>query len=189
MGGISLFFIALGLSMDAFAVCLSNGMCYCSYGNREAFSASLAFGIFQAGMPLIGYFAGQSFSDAIRAFDHWIALILLGFIGGKMLLDGIRELRNPEECITKSEYTFRILLLQAIGTSIDAFAMGMGFAVMGVNIFVAAAFIGCTTFICSLAGCGLGRKFGMLLGARAQAVGGIILLIIGLRIFMEHVFG
>ena len=116
--------------MDAFAVCLSNGMCYCSYGNREAFSASLAFGIFQAGMPLIGYFAGQSFSDAIRAFDHWIALILLGFIGGKMLLDGIRELRNPEECITKSEYTFRILLLQAIGTSIDAFAMGMGFAVM-----------------------------------------------------------
>lgn len=190
MGILTLFFTALGLSMDAFAVCVSNGMCYKGYGAKQAFTASLAFGLFQAGMPMIGYFAGRSFSDAISAFDHWIALILLGFIGGKMLADGMRELRHPEQgCAVRAEYTGRILLLQAVGTSIDALAMGMGFAVMGVNIFMAASFIGAVTFLCSLLGCLLGCRFGLLLGARAQAAGGAILLFIGIRIFCQHIFG
>lgn len=190
MGILILFFTALGLSMDAFAVCVSNGMCYRGYGGRQAFMSSLAFGLFQAGMPMIGYFAGRSFSDAISAFDHWIALILLGFIGGKMVADGIGELRHPEaSCDARAGYTGRILLIQAVGTSIDALAMGMGFAVMGVNIFVAAAFIGVVTFFCSLMGCALGKRFGTLLGARAQLAGGVILVFIGLHIFGEHVFG
>lgn len=190
MGVLTLFLTALGLSMDAFAVCVSNGMCYKGYGGRQAFSSSLAFGLFQAGMPMIGYFAGRSFSDAISAFDHWIALVLLGFIGGKMLVDGVGELRNPGAgCAVRAEYTPRVLLVQAVGTSIDALAMGMGFAVMGVNIFVAASFIGAVTFVCSLLGCLLGRRFGLLLGARAQAAGGAILVLIGARIFCEHMFG
>lgn len=190
MGILALFLTALGLSMDAFAVSVSNGMCYRGYGGRQAFLSSLAFGAFQAAMPAIGYFAGRSFSDAISAFDHWIALILLGFIGGKMALDGFRELRDPAGgCEVRAAYTARVLLLQAVGTSIDALAMGMGFAVMGVNIFVAAAFIGVVTFLCSLMGCALGRRFGMLLGARAQLAGGVILAFIGIHIFWGHVFG
>lgn len=186
MGLIALFFTALGLSMDAFAVSVSNGMCYRAYGWRQALGAAAAFGIFQAGMPMLGYFAGRSFSEAIGAFDHWIALILLDFIGGKMLWDGIKELRSPEECPVRAEYTGKVLLLQAVGTSIDALAMGMGFAVMGVNILLAASFIGVVTFFCSLLGGVLGKRFGMLLGARAQMVGGAILLFIGLRIFLGH---
>lgn len=188
MGLLTLFLTALGLSMDAFAVCVSNGMCYKGYGGKQAFLSSLVFGVFQAGMPMIGYFAGRSFSDAISAFDHWIALLLLGFIGGKMTIDGIKELRHPAGCASRTVYDGKVLLMQAVGTSIDALAMGMGFAVMGVNIFIAAGFIGIVTFICSGLGCLLGKRFGLLLGARAQAAGGGVLVLIGVRIFCEHMF-
>lgn len=96
MGTPTLFLIALGLSMDAFAVSISNGMCYRGFGRKQAAAAAFSFGLFQMLMPIIGYLAGRTFSDAISAADHWIALLLLGFIGGKMVFDGVRELRHPE---------------------------------------------------------------------------------------------
>lgn len=189
MGTITLFLIALGLSMDAFAVSVSNGMCYRGFGKKQVIQTALAFGFFQGLMPMIGYFTGRTFSTAISSFDHWIAVILLGAIGGKMAIDGIRELRNPEACDATRSYSFKILLLQAIATSIDALAVGISFAVMQVNIVLAAGFIGVVTFVCCLFGSLLGHKFGSLLGQRAQVFGGVILVAIGLKIFFEHMLG
>ena len=182
MGTPTLFLIALGLSMDAFAVSISNGMCYRGFGRKQAAAAAFSFGLFQMLMPIIGYLAGRTFSDAISAADHWIALLLLGFIG-------VRELRHPEGCSPDHLFTFKVLAVQAVATSIDALAVGVGFAVMQVNIVTAAAFIGVVTFLCCIVGSMLGRQFGLLLGSRAQVLGGVILVGIGLKIFVEHMFG
>ncbi len=189
MGTTTLFLIALGLSMDAFAVSISNGMCYRNFGAKQAVSCSFAFGLFQMLMPIVGYFAGRSFSDIIQSADHWIALLLLGVIGGKMVWDGIQELRSPESCGPEKVFSFRILVLQAVATSIDALAIGIGFAVMKVNILTAASFIGCITFLCCLVGNRLGRRFGLILGTRAEILGGCILVGIGIKIFAEHTLG
>ena len=189
MGTMTLFLIALSLSMDAFAVSISNGMCYRGFGRREAVAASFSFGLFQMGMPVIGYFAGRTFSSAISAADHWIALLLLGFIGGKMAVDGIRELRHPESCEATRSFSMQVLLMQAVATSIDALAVGIGFAVMKVSILTAAGFIGAVTFCCCIVGSMLGSRFGLLLGKRAEICGGILLVCIGVKIFLEHVFG
>ena len=190
MTTLTLFMIALGLSMDAFAVSISNGMCYRGLGRKQAFAAAAAFGLFQMLMPIAGYFAGRTFSEAIGFADHWIALFLLGIIGGKMIVDGARELRHPESCDSAAgAFTLRILVLQAVATSIDALAVGVGFAVMQVNIVTAAAFIGLITFACCIIGAMLGHRFGLLLGTRAEICGGIILAGIGLKIFTEHMFG
>lgn len=189
MGTLTLFFLALGLSMDAFAVSISNGMCYRGFGRKQAFAASFSFGLFQMLMPIIGYFAGRTFSNAIRSADHWIALILLGIIGGKMVFDGIQELRHPEACSASQSFTWKILLLQAFATSIDALAVGISFAVMQVNIVTASAFIGIITFSLCIIGSLLGSRFGLLLGKKAEICGGLILVAIGLKIFIEHMFG
>lgn len=189
MGTLTLFLIALGLSMDAFAVSISNGMCYRNFGRKQAVVASFAFGLFQMLMPILGYFAGRSFSSAISSADHWIALLLLAAIGGKMAWDGVHDLREPDACDVTRSFTLRILLLQAIATSIDALAIGISFAVMQVNIVMASAFIGVITFVCCLVGSRLGRRFGLLLGHRAEIFGGVILVAIGLKIFIEHAFG
>lgn len=189
MGTTTLFLIALGLSMDAFAVSVSNGMCFRNFGIKQIFAAAFSFGLFQMLMPIIGYFAGYTFSDAISSLDHWIALILLGAIGGKMIYDGITELRNPDSCPAQRCFTVRVLLLQAIATSIDALAVGIGFAVMQVEIVHAAAFVGIITFTCCLLGSFLGHRFGMILGKRAEILGGIILVGIGVKIFIEHTLG
>ena len=189
MGTTTLFFIALGLSMDAFAVSISNGMCYQNFGRRQAVACSFAFGLFQMLMPIAGYFAGRSFSDIIQSADHWVALILLAAIGGKMVWDGIQELRSPESCSPEKVFSFRVLVLQAVATSIDALAIGISFAVLQVQIFTAAGFIGCITFLCCLVGNRLGRRFGLILGTRAEILGGCILIGIGLKIFLEHTLG
>lgn len=189
MGTLTLLLIALGLSMDAFAVSISNGMCYGGFGKKEAVFSSFTFGFFQMLMPIVGYLAGRTFSDAISAADHWIALILLGAIGAKMVIDGVRDLKNPESCDISRPFTPRVLTLQAIATSIDALAVGISFALMSVNIFAAAAFIGVTTFVCCVLGSLLGRRFGLLLGHRAEIFGGLLLVAIGVKIFVEHMFG
>lgn len=187
MGVFTLFLIALGLSMDAFAVSISDGLCYPQAGRKQAFLTALVFGVFQAGMPMIGYFAGRTFAGAISSLDHWIALVLLGFIGGKMLIEAIRELREPESCPAR-KFSFQLLLMQGVATSIDALAVGVSFAVMDVNIFYAAGFIGVTTFLCSFVGFFLGRIFGGRWGQKAEILGGLILIGIGLKIFIEHTF-
>ncbi len=186
---ITLFFLALGLSMDAFAVSVSNGMCFCNIHKKQVLLTALTFGAFQAIMPVIGFFAGQLFNASILAFDHWIALILLSDIGGKMIFTGVRELRNPESCRVKAELTGGVLLVQGIATSVDAFAVGISFAVMQVNIVVAASFIGMITFACCIFGAYLGKKFGGLIQQRAEILGGSILVAIGIKIFLEGMLG
>ena len=183
MGGISLFFIALGLSMDAFAVCLSNGMCYCSYGNKEAFSASLAFGIFQAVMPLIGFALGNTFASYITRFSHWVAFILLGFIGGKMVWEAIHE--DEETSEKEYKFNFKELIILSIATSIDALAVGIVFATENVNVPLAVILIGVITAVISFAGVLIGNKFGSKYEQKAEIAGGVVLVILGAKILLE----
>ncbi|MFQ9871835.1 MAG: manganese efflux pump MntP family protein [Oscillospiraceae bacterium] len=137
-----LFVLAIGLSMDAFAVSISDGMCYKGMKKTQAVSIALAFGLFQGLMPLLGYLAGSTFSSAVQNIDHWFALILLGFIGGKMVVEAVRELRCPEQAQENcKEFSYRLLLVQAVATSIDALAVGVSFALMNVNIWTASSFI------------------------------------------------
>jgi len=187
MGTITLFFTSLGLSMDACAVSISNGMCLDNFHKKQILLTALAFGFFQAFMPIIGYTVGLAFSNLISFLDHWIALILLCIIGGNMIVEAIKELKYPEVClISEKKLTYKKLLAQAIATSIDALAVGIGFAVMQVNIVLAAISIGVITFICSIAGSYLGKKCGQLFKQKAEILGGVILVFIGLKIFIEH---
>ncbi len=189
MGIMMLFLTALGLSMDAFAVSITNGMTIRDAKAREASAIGLAFGLFQALMPVIGYAAGQVFTEYVQHFDHWIALVLLGFIGGKMVYEGIRECRCPEATPVRKKLGMRMLVVQAVATSIDALAVGVSFAFLNINIISAALFIGVTTFICSFIGVFIGKKCGCMLGVKAEILGGVILVLIGLKIFIEHVLG
>lgn len=186
----TLFLIALGLSMDAFAVSVSNGLCFKNFKKSHVFISSLTFGVFQGLMPAIGFFAGTLFFDTISKFDHWLALILLGYIGSNMLIDAIKELKlKHSQSIEPKNYDVKTLLLQAIATSIDALAVGISFAALKINILTASAFICTITFICCLIGSLIGKKFGNLLQEKAKIFGGIILIFIGLKIFIEHTIG
>lgn len=176
--------IGLGLSMDACAVSMTNGMCYKQIKLKHTLFIGLAFGVFQGIMPLIGYYAGSVFSSQIATIDHWIALILLCIIGGKMIYDG---LHHDSSCSIRP-LTFKLLLLQGIATSIDALAVGVSFAAMNVNIYLAVALIAATTFILSIIAVWLGKKVGDKLNAKAEIFGGTILVLIGLKIFVEHTF-
>lgn len=187
MGIVTLFFLALGLAMDALAVSISNGMCYRGCGRKQAAAAALTFGIFQGLMPVLGYEGGRMFSHAISSLDHWIALALLGVIGGNMVIESVREMGVRPECRGERKFfSLSILLLQGIATSIDALAVGVSFALMRTNIVEASAIIGAVTFVCCLAGGALGNRFGLLLGQRARLLGGLTLIAIGLKIFAQH---
>ncbi|MBD5081316.1 MAG: manganese efflux pump [Ruminococcaceae bacterium] len=193
MGTVELFLIAVGLSMDAFAVSIGNGLSIKKSSPKAALAIALSFGLFQAGMPLAGYFLGSAFEDVIKEFDHFIALIFLGFIGGKMIFDGIKELRAKKKGEEEEEKPFKLsfgtLMIQAVATSIDALIVGVSFAALpDVNIWAAVSLIGVTTFTISLVGVFFGKKFGQLLGSKAEVLGGIILVGIGLKVFIEHVF-
>ena len=187
MGFFELFLIGIGLSMDAFAVAICKGLGMERINKRDTLLLALFFGGFQALMPLTGYLLGSRFASYIERWDHWIAFVLLAFIGGNM----IRESREQEEEEIEhgGSIRYRELFTLAVATSIDALAVGVGFAVMQVNIVTAAAFIGVVTFLCCIVGSMLGRQFGLLLGSRAQVLGGVILVGIGLKIFVEHMFG
>ena len=180
MGTTTLILLALGLAMDAAAVSVSNGVSYPNVRTKTALTYAALFGLFQAGMPAAGYLAGRGFSRLISSLDHWIALLLLGFID---------RLRRPKQAPAAPRLTRSMMLAQAVATSIDALAVGVSFAVMNVNILVACLSIGLITFGCSLAGTWLGRRFGQLLGRAAEIFGGLLLIVIGLRIFVEHMFG
>lgn len=186
MDSVTLFLLACGLAMDAFAVSLSNGLCYQNFRRSQAALSAVTFGAFQAIMPVLGYFAGKFFSKAISSVDHWIAFLLLGLIGGHMLVESIRELRHPESCPEKRPFTTRILLIQAIATSIDALAVGVSLAVVDTSIAAAAAIIGTVTCALCLLGAAIGKKSGAFLGQWAKLLGGAILVAIGLKILIEH---
>lgn len=189
MNFIMILILALGLSMDAFAVSISNSMCYAGITRRQQLASAACFGLFQGGMPILGFFAGRLLYGFISTVDHWIALILLGFIGGKMLVEGIRVLRKKEEKCEITQYSTKAMLIQGVATSIDALAVGISFAALAVNIWAAAGIIMLTTFLCCILGGLLGRVFGMLLGDWAQIFGGLILLFIGVNIFVQHMSG
>lgn len=181
--------LALGLAMDASAVSISNAMCYPQMKGRQRLATALTFGLFQGAMPIIGFFAGRLFYEVIQALDHWIALMLLALIGGKMLVEGIRALRKPESCPPEAVFTTRAMLLQGVATSIDALAVGISFAALSVNIWLAAGVIAAVTLLCCVLAGFLGRRFGALLGEWAQIFGGLLLVGIGIKIFVEHMVG
>ena len=188
MGLIELLLIAVGLSMDAFAVSVTNGLCYKNVKFGWTLGMGLCFGLFQGAMPTIGYFLGSTFADYITAYDHYIALILLCFIGGKMLIDGIKSKDEGIEA-TGASIGLGILLVQGVATSIDALAVGVSFAMLpNVNIVTAAGFIALVTFSLSIIAVFVGKKFGSILNNKAQIIGGLILIAIGIKIFIEHTF-
>lgn len=182
---LELILIGIGLSMDAFAVSITNGLSCKSLRRSQMLADAVCFGVFQGLMPTLGFFLGKAFAAYICAFDHWIALILLGYIGGKMIFDALR----PDEESGSYTLTPKLLLTQGIATSIDALAVGVSFAALpNVNIVYAALLICFETFAFSLVGIVFGKKVGARLGDRAQFVGGLILIGIGLKIFIEHMF-
>ena len=187
MGFVELFLVGVGLSMDAFAVSICKGLGMRRLNMRQALVIGLFFGGFQALMPLIGWALGTQLADFITPIDHWIAFILLVLIGGKMLLDAFRE--GDEEDAGEPKDTrldFKELLMLAIATSIDALAVGITFAFLGVNIVVAIAIIGVTTFVLSVVGVAVGHAFGARYEKGATIAGGIVLILIGCKILLEH---
>lgn len=184
MGMIELFLLGVGLSMDAFAVSICKGLGVKEVKSKHMLCCGLWFGGFQALMPLIGYLLGSAFESYITKIDHWIAFVLLVFIGVNM----IREALSDEEEQTSASFSFKTMLFMAIATSIDALAVGITFAFLGVNIGMALTLIGCTTFVFSAAGVKIGNVFGKKYQAKAEIVGGVILIAIGCKILMEHLF-
>lgn len=184
MGVIELFLIGVGLSMDAFAVAVCKGLAMPKLRWGRAAVIALFFGGFQALMPLIGWAMGRQFEQYITGIDHWIAFVLLGFIGGKMIWDAFHE--EEEAGGDAGRFDIKELLMLSIATSVDAMAVGITFAFLRVLILPAAGLIGCTTFCLSLLGVWLGCRFGSRYKNRATLAGGIILCLIGLKILLEH---
>lgn len=186
MDFISIFLIGVGLSMDAAAVSLAKGMSLNSkHLIQYAVKLAFFFGLFQALMPLIGFYAGSHFADYIQNIDHWIAFILLGIIG----LNMIREANEAKESESEINYiSYKNIIVLAIATSIDALAIGVSFAFLNVNIYYAILIIGITTFIISLISVFAGKKLGTIFQKYAERLGGCILILLGLKILIEHLF-
>ena len=185
MSILEIILIAVGLSMDAFAVSITNGLCCNNLSRNRMLWIAVCFGGFQGLMPAIGFCLGKAFESYITALDHYIALVLLGYIGGKMILDAV----TSKEEAAEFALTAKMLLMQGIATSIDALAVGVSFAALpDVQIVPAALEIAGVTFGFSLVGVLIGKKTGQKLGSRAQIVGGLILVGIGVKIFIEHMF-
>lgn len=183
MGVIELFILAVGLSMDAFAVSVCKGLAMKKAPAKAMVVCGAWFGGFQALMPLIGYFLGSLFIDAISAIDHWIAFALLAIIGINML----REALNGEEETTDADLSVKTMFLMAVATSIDALAVGISLAMAGVsNIFLAVLLIGVTTFVLSAIGVRVGNVFGSRYEKKAELMGGVILILLGVKILLEH---
>lgn len=182
MGIMELLLIAIGLAMDAFAVSVGKGITLKRVRLSHALTAGVWFGGFQALMPIAGFFLATSFADYVVSIDHWIAFGLLTLIGVNM----IRETIWGEEESHDNNFGFRTMLLMAVATSIDAMAVGISMAFLGVNIWTSAAVIGIVTLLLSAAGTYLGHIFGSRLGSKAGILGGIILIAIGIKIVIEH---
>ena len=174
--------IAIGVSMDAFAVAICKGLSVSVLRPSHALKTGLWFGGFQALMPLIGYFAGVYFADVVSSVDHWIAFILLGFIGANM----IKESLSHEEEYHDPDFSFKTMLTMAVATSIDALAVGVSLAFLRVRIWMAVLVIGLMTALFSIAGVKIGNVFGSRYKSLAEMVGGAILVLMGIKILIEH---
>jgi putative Mn2+ efflux pump MntP len=175
-----MFILAVGLSMDAFAVSICKGLSLGEIKPKHMITAGLWFGGFQAIMPLTGYMLGSIFADKVTKYAHWVAFILLAIIGGNMIKESFGEDEEVDASMKPKE-----MLLLAVATSIDALAVGVSFAFLKVNILAAVSFIGVVTFVFSAVGIGIGSIFGAKYKSRAEFVGGVILILIGLKILLE----
>ena len=182
MGIIEILLIAIGLAMDAFAVSVCKGLSMKKLCLKKTIIIGLYFGIFQALMPVIGYCLGVAFKDLVTQIDHWIAFILLGFIGINMLKEAFDK--DSEGC--NDNVDFRTMFVLAVATSIDALAIGITFAFLQVNVLIAILMIGIITFILSMIGVKIGNKFGNKYEKKAEIVGGLILILMGIKILLEH---
>jgi len=183
-----LFFLAVGLSMDTFAIAICAGLTITATGKsfiKKSLIIGMYFGVFQAVMPLIGYMAGTQFVDIVSVYAHWIAFSVLCFLGGKMIAGSFKK----EGHLHEKEFSLRPVQMfpLAIATSIDALAVGVSFAFLRVSIVAAASFIGITTFVISMAGVKIGQVFGIRHKSKAELSGGVILALIGLKILLENV--
>ncbi len=185
MGFAELLLIAVGLSMDAFAVSVCKGLGMRRLNLRVALVLAFLFGVFQAGMPVIGWLLGSQFLWLIEPVDHWIAFGLLGFIGGKMILDAVRG-EQEDDGGTVDRVAWGEFLMLAVATSIDALAVGISFAALSVEIVPSVALIGIVTFVLSLVGVMVGHVFGSRFERPAQLVGGVVLVLIGVKVLLEH---
>lgn len=179
---LSLFVIAVGLSMDAFAVSICKGLAMQKASLKKATIVGLWFGGFQALMPCIGYLLGSRFENYITSVDHWIAFVLLGIIGGNM----IKEALSKDEETANDSLAFQEMIVLALATSIDALAIGVTFAFLKVQIVAAVSFIGIITFLLSTMGVKVGNIFGSRYKSKAEFTGGIILIFMGIKILLEH---
>ena len=187
MGLGSLFILAVGLSMDAFAVAICKGLSIRNLRWRNAVIVGLYFGVFQAVMPLIGYFLGTAFTDLISNIDHWIAFILLGIIGGKMIVESVKPDKEDDEVKEMdAPLDLKEMFVLAVATSIDALAVGITFAFLDYPIVEAITVIGITTFVISIGGVYVGNFFGNKYEKKAEFVGGLILVLLGVRILLTH---
>ncbi len=182
---LSVLLIAIGLSADSFAVALSGSISMRTLSSLQVFRASLSFGLFQALMPVLGWLAGRTVVDLVAQYDHWVAFILLALVGGRMVWESFHsgEGRSENADITRGF----LLLTLSVATSIDALTVGLTFAFLEVNIILASSIIGVVAFVATTIGFLLGRRVGKLVGRRAEAIGGMVLIGIGIRILLSHI--
>lgn len=181
MGFVELLLIAIGLAMDAFAVSICKGLKMQRINVGQAFTVAIFFGTAQAIMPAIGWLLGVNFEKYITKIDHWIAFVLLAFLGGKMIYESLKNDDDICDCFQLKE-----LFMLAIATSIDALAVGITFAFLSVDILISVSIIGIVTFGCCLLGVFIGHLFGAAFKSKAEFMGGVILILMGLKILFEH---
>ena len=186
MGILNLLLLAVGLSMDAFAVAICKGLAFGKVKPSSALTVGLYFGVFQALMPTVGFFLAVGFQSYIEKVDHWIAFALLAFLGGRMILEALKP--DDGEDVSSSLDAKEMLLL-AVATSIDALAAGISLALMGANIAVAAPSIGVVTFSLSAVGVYVGGIFGEKYKTPAEVAGGVVLILLGVKVLLEHLLG
>lgn len=179
-----LFLLSVGLAMDAFSASVCEGVRMKKINSMGAVLTALFFGIFQAGMPLIGYFLGSRFSEITTAYDHWIAFVLLGVIGGKMLWEAFHPETDNEKAYT---FNLKEIIVLSVATSIDALAVGIVFSAQKTNILFSVSAIGIVTFLLSLAGVVIGNRFGEKYGNKAEVAGGIVLIFIGVKLLLQDI--
>ncbi|MBN2667650.1 MAG: manganese efflux pump [Bacteroidales bacterium] len=181
----SMLFLSVALSMDSFAVSVSNGLCIVGLKRPKAMYIATVLALFQGTMPILGWIFGSWFEKDVKHFDHWIAFILLSIIGSKMLFDGIKyQISDTKE----NHLKLSTLLTQAIATSIDAFAVGISLAILEVNIWHYSISIAVVTFLFAAVGLLLGKIMGDKIGQKAILLGGVVLIIIGIKILIEHLY-
>lgn len=182
MGIVEITILGIGLAMDAFAVAICKGLSMKKMNWKNAIIIALYFGIFQAVMPIIGYFLGTTFEDFVTKFDHWIAFVLLLAIGGNMIKEAF-----DKNCENKNDKVdFKTMVILALATSIDALAVGITFAFFEVNVLLAITIIGLITFFVSIVGVKIGNRFGDKYQSKAEFLGGVILILLGIKILLEH---